>query len=274
MKGLLFTNRDDFLSSLVKTLEKQKVYVERGQDIEALSNAASLSPNFVITEFPLWNLPRGRFFSYFSRLWDEKIPTIIISSTFRFREQDNKPFVHIIPNSHALEERILEILGNYLGIELELGEEISEEDSPEIQEKLETGLSHYGVGKLQEAYREWLSILKKHNCHEKAYEYISIARKDFEEAGIDLREFYSLTSQIRELEEDFKLRGGDRYQLNMLPEKIEELTLHPFEAFILSLLDGKTTIREIWLLVPQEKRGCLKYAIHHLLQKGIIKKAN
>ncbi len=272
MKGLLFTNRENFLSSLIKTLENHKIYVERGQDLEALSNASQISPDFIITQYPLWNLTRGKFFSLFSPLWEMKIPTVVISNTFKLREQDKMPFVHIIPETPDLDERILEVLGEHLGVEFELGEEIFEEESPEIKEKLETGLSHYGVGKLQEAYREWLSILKKHNCHGKAYEYISIAKNDFEEAGIDLREFYSLTSLIREIDEDFKLRGSDCYELNMVPEEIEKLTLHPFEAFILSLLNGKTSVRKILLLIPQEKKSCLKYAIFHLLQKGIIKK--
>ncbi len=208
MKGLLFTNRRDFLSPLIKTLEKHRVYVERGQDMESLVKASDLGPDFVITEFPLWNLTRGKFFSLFSPIWEKKITTIVISNTFRFRGQDHMPFVHIIPHTQNLEERILEILENSLGVEFELEEEFKEEDSPEIKEKLETGLSHYGVGKLHEAYKEWISILRKHNCHTKAYEYISIAQRDFQEAGIELKEFHALTSLVREIDEDFRLRGG------------------------------------------------------------------
>ncbi len=273
MTGLIFTKREDTFSKLISTLEKHGVDVQRGLDEDSLRNALSLSPSFLIVEFPLWQLSRKDFFDLLSPIWEKEILTIILSRNFRLREADKKPFIHILNPSPEAEERILEILEENLGIDLGLPEDkIGEEEKQSFSEELETGLSHYGVGKLEDAYREWLSILKKDNCNQKAYEYISIARQDFKAAGIDLSEFKKITSLIRDIEDDFTLRGRDIYRFIGDKGKIEELTLHPFEAFVLSLLDGKIPIREIYLLIPEEKHSCLKYAIYHLLQKGLIEK--
>ena len=272
MTGLIFTNREETLSILTSILEKHGIYVERGQDEDSLNKALSLAPHFIIIEFPLWQLTRRDFFAKLSPIWEEGILTIILSHTLKLREKDKKPFIHIVAPNKEGEERIMEILEEHLGIDLNLPKEDYETEPDKFSEKLETGLSHYGVGKLEEAYREWLDVLKRDNCNQKAYEYISIAKQDFEEAGIDLSEFKNLTSMIREIEEEFELKGRDRYKFVKNPEEIEELTLHPFEAFVLSLLDGHTPIREVYLLIPEEKRSCLKYAVYRLLRKGLIEK--
>ncbi len=272
MTGLIFTNKEETLRRLVSTLEKHGIYVERGQDEDSLNKAISLSPRFVILEFPLWQLTRRDFFSKLSLIWEEGILTIILSHNLKLRKDDQKPFIHVVPPTKEGEERIMEILEEHLGITLELPGENYETGADKFLEKLETGLSHYGVGKLKDAYREWLSVLKMDNCNQKAYEYITIAKQDFEDAGIDLSEFKTLTSMIVEIDEGFELKGRDRYKFVKNPEELEEITLHPFEAFVLSLLDGHIPIREVHLLIPEEKRSCLKYAVYRLLQKGLIEK--
>lgn len=273
MRGVVFYEEEKVVDSLISAFEKLGIFMEKGSGIEAFKNLLNADFDFLITEFPLEGIQRKDYFNVLNRLWNErKIFTIIIKEkSTGLRRGDKQEFIHII-NKPVDPEEILDIIVKQLNIpteELDLAPII---ESKEITEKLETGLSHYGVGKFKEAYKEWIEVLRMDNCNAKAIEYIKIAEKEFKNAGIDLSEFRKLTAPIKEgIPDDIKFRGTDVFVLNN-QANFEGEQIHPLEAFILSNIDGKTPINKILMILPEEQKSCLKNIIAYFLWKGFIKR--
>jgi len=273
MRGVVFYEEEKVVDSLISAFEKLGIFMEKGSGTEAFKNLPNVDFDFLITEFPLPGIERKDFFEVLSKLWNEKkIFTIIVKDkSTGLRRGDKQEFIHIITKPVEAEE-ILNIIVDRLKIpteELDLAPIL---ESKEIAEKLETGLSHYGVGKFKEAYKEWIEVLRMDNCNAKAIEYIKIAEKEFQNAGIDLSEFRKLTGAMKEgVPEDIKFRGTDIFTLNN-EASFEGETIHPLEAFILSNLDGKTSINKILMILPEEQKSCLRNIIAYFLWKGFIKK--
>lgn len=273
MRGVVFYEEEKVVDFLIATFEKMGIFMEKGSGINAFKNLLRVDFDFLITEFPLEGIQRKDYFDVLNKLWNErKIFTIILKEkSTGLRRGDKQEFIHII-NKPVDPEKILNIIVKQLNIpseELDLEPII---ESKEIAEKLETGLSHYGVGKFKEAYKEWIDVLRKDNCNAKAIEYIKIAEKEFQNTGIDLSEFRKLTALIKEgVPEGIRFRGTDIFTLNN-EANFEGEKIHPLEAFILSNIDGKTPIKNILMILPEEQKSCLKNIIAYFLWKGFIKK--
>ncbi len=276
MKGVVFCDEKSIIDSLVLSFEKIGVFMERGTGKEAFKNLPGADFDFLITEFPLNGINRKEFFETLSRLWSERkaFTVIIKEKEEELRTRDLKDFIHIVEKPFKMDS-ILKIIAQRMSISIEDLDVIKISEQKDLEEKLEMGLSHYGVGKLEEAYREWIEVLRVDNCNFKAMEYIKIAEKEFENAGVDLSEFRKITEPLKleeKFQEELKLRGKDLYKMvdNI---KVEE-KISPLEAFILSSLDGKTPLRDILMILPENQKSCLKQILNHFILKGYVEKVN
>ena len=273
MRGVVFWDEEKVVDPLISAFEKLGIFMEKGYGLDAFKNLPGVDVDFLIVEFPPRDVPRKNFFRILSELWEKnKVFTIVIKDkSTGLRRSDIKEFITVL-DKPVEPEAILDVIVKRLNIPTEEVDLLPLEELEEIKEKLEAGLSHYGVGKLEEAYKEWLEVLKMDNCNAKAIEYIKIAESDFKRAGIDLSEFRKLTSIMRtEAPENINLRGTDIFVLNENID-ISKENLHPLEAFVLSNFDGKTPLKNVLMILPEEQKSCLKNMIAYFLSRGIIKK--
>ncbi|MCD6454788.1 MAG: hypothetical protein J7L62_05740 [Candidatus Aminicenantes bacterium] len=307
MKGIALCE-DEIYDQLAKHLEKEEIVLVK---IPSPNEISDFKDELIIVQFPLQDFTRGEIFENLEKLWLKRAPVTVIikGKDVRVRERDLRENVIIMDVDTPAEEMARKIL--------------SKLKSPDVL--LVKGLEEYVAKNYQKAYEYWITLAKSRKARgTKVFEYLNIARKEFEEAGLDISELNAiLASNVDPYEEGIKLFSTGKMkeaynflkkvdehhpkflQARALIEKIKEEMeleeaeevlhevenhieiefsdvfervkkkpeedLSPTQAFILSLIDGKTSLKEIFQIMPITEDE-FRLAINFLIEKGYIKR--
>ncbi len=206
MKASLFCS-PDLLEGLKKILQKEGFEVEELKDPQEISKTSS---EVVVAQFPLGKFTRGDVFTNLEELWDRSSPlTLIIKPPEeRIRRRDLKANVVVVDEGAEAEEAGKKLLDLFR--------------KPEFL--LSRGLSAYAERNYPLAYEYWLKLARSERGREtKVFEYLKIARKEFEEAGLDITPIEEL---LMERVDPFR-EGTKLYSEGNLREALELLKKIP-----------------------------------------------
>ncbi len=169
MKAALFCSHD-FSHTLREILQREEIEVE---EIKTPQEIANVKADIVVVQFPLGAFSRGDVFVNLESLWDRSSPlTVIIKPVGeRVRRRDLKDNV-IVVDENSPPRKVAESLLDALRV-------------PDYL--LSRGLEAYAERNYPLAYEYWMRLARDKRAREtKVYEYLKIARKEFEEAGLDV----------------------------------------------------------------------------------------
>ncbi len=299
--------REEISRELKKALEREGVQVF---ELASPGDLKEIQADIVVVQFPLGDYSRGDIFVNLEALWDRSSPlTLIIKpEKERVRRRDLKENVVVVDDTLSGEEiarRLMQAL-----------------ESPDYL--LSKGLEAYAERNYSLAYEYWLRLARSEKGKTtKVYEYLKIARKEFEDAGLDVGEIDRVLEERLDpfkegtrLYSEGKLKEALRFlqkipedhpefmraraiienikeelELEDVEEVLEEIEagaideddifvpepgggeaqLTPKEAFLLSLMDGESSVGKIEKIVPMDREEFLN-SMRKLLKLGLIRR--
>ncbi len=275
------------------------------------SKISKFEGEVLIVQFPLGKIKRGELFQELEKLWETKNPfTVIIKEkSIRIRKRDlreNVMIFNIDTPPEEINKNILERINSseFLlnkGLEayvekhyrkayeywIRLARKDSGEtkvfeylkiarrefketgiDTSELEQLLENrvdpyeaGIKEFSKGNLRESIHHLEKVKEK---HPKFIQAMALLEKAKEESELE---------EAEEVLEEIELKGRGK-EFKGVYEKIENIPvkeLSPQEAFLLSLMNGKTQLDEIASIMPMSEEDFSK-AVKNLLKQGYIKR--
>lgn len=307
MKGIALCE-DKIYEALNKILSKEGINLTRIPSPEEIPH---FEDELVVVQYPLGNLTRGKIFYNLEKLWEKRAPiTVIIKNPeVKIRQRDLRENVLMFNKDTSPETIGNEILKKLISPELLLNQgleayvaknyakayeywmtlartkqarntkvfeylEIAKDefkeagiDISELNAVLESridpfekGIKLFSEGNLKEA----LSYLRKVKRDSPNFlRAMAIMEKIKEELNIEEAE-----EVLEEIEKEIEVEFSDIYEKT---ENNKEEPLSPQQAFILSLIDGKTSLKEIFHIMPITEEE-FKKSVKLLIDKGYIKR--
>ncbi len=202
MKAALFCS-EKITQGLKGVLQQQGMEV---LELETPELLPQVEAEIVVVQFPVGKYKRGDVFVNLERLWDRSSPiTLIIKPPGeKIRRRDLKANVLVLDETAGVEEmgrRLLEFLHD-----------------PELL--LSKGLEAYAERNYPLAYEYWLRLARSEEGKgTKVFEYLKIAKREFEEAGLDTAPIEKI---LMERVDPFK-EGARLYSEGKLQEALEYL---------------------------------------------------
>ncbi len=306
MKAVLFCNQV-FAHTMEKALQSEGIEVE---EIKSPDQIPEIKPDILVVQFPLGEFSRGDIFVNLEKLWDQASPlTLIIKPPQeRIRKRDLKENVVVIDDTSSPEEAVKNLL-----------------DALKVPDYLlSRGLEAYAERNYPLAYEYWMRLARDERARgTKVYEYLKIARKEFEGAGLDISaldrvleerldpfregtrlysegklnealkflrkipkdhpEFVRAMAVIENIKEEMELEDveevleeieGETFSEEDAFVRVEDspkIDLTPKEAFLLSLIDGETPVRDIEKVAPMGREEFVQ-SFKKLLKYGLIRR--
>ncbi|GEM_PF-2241549 len=307
MKGIALCE-DRTYEGLNKILSKEGIKLNR---IYSPEEIAHFEDELVIIQYPLGTLTRGQIFFNLEKLWEKRAPiTVIIKDPdVKIRQRDLRENVLIFDKDTPIETISNEILHKLISPDLLLNKgleayvaknytkayeywmtlaktkqarntkvfeylEIAKEEFKEAGLNLselnavlesrvdpfEKGIKLFSEGNLKGAL-SYLRKVKKDNPN--FLRAVAIMEKIKDELNIEEAE-----EVLEEIEREMDVEFSHVYE-KIDAEKEEPLS--PQQAFILSLIDGRTSLKEIFHIMPITEEE-FKGAVMQLIEKGYIKR--
>lgn len=307
MKGIALCE-DRIYETLNRVLSKEGINLVR---ISSPEEIQFFEDELVVVQYPLGNITRGQIFYNLEKLWEKRAPiTVIIKNPeVKIRQRDLRENVLIFNKETSPEtigEKIIEKLISpelllnqgleayvaknyakayeywitlartrqarntkvfeYLKIAREefkeAGIDLSELDAV-LESRIdpfEKGIMLFSEGNLKEALSYLRNVKKDSPNFLRA---MAVIEKIKEELNIEEAE-----EVLEEIEKEIEVEFSDIYEK---AENNKEEPLSPQQAFILSLIDGKTSLKEIFHIMPITEDE-FKRSVKLLIDKGYIKR--